>query len=108
MEELYKDMPAQPNRLSDGLVHFLEQAIDRRRVQMRSVEDVKRKAEQATCEIQEGVVGVPRGPKRKVNDLFPATERALRSKRLRPACEVSRKNAPPSRKTVLTIHSQSN
>jgi len=108
VEELYKDMPAKLNRLSDGLAHFLEQAIDRRRVQLRSVEGVKRKAEQRTGEIQEGVAGVPTGSKRKVNDLFPATERALKSKCLRPACEVSRKNAPPSRKTVLTIHSQSN
>jgi len=104
-------MPAQLNRLSDGLVYFLEQAIDRRRVQMRLVEGVKRKSEQATGEIQEiqeGVDRVPRGSKRKVDDLFPATERALKSKRIRPAYEVSRKNVPPSRKTVLTIHSQSN
>ena len=111
VEELYKDMPAQLNRLSDGLVYFLEQAIDRRRVQMRLVEGVKRKSEQATGEIQEiqeGVDRVPRGSKRKVDDLFPATERALKSKRIRPAYEVSRKNVPPSRKTVLTIHSQSN
>ena len=74
VEELYKDMPAQLNRISDGLVYFLEQAIDRRRVQMRSVEGVERKAEQGTREIQEGGAGLQRGSKRKVTDIFPATD----------------------------------
>jgi len=99
VELLYKDMPAQLNRLSDGLVMFLEQAIERRRVQVKSLEENRQKEKRERSQ---------KGTKRKVTDLFPATERALKAKRLKPAYEVSRKRGPPSRKTVLTIHSQSN
>jgi len=54
---LCKDTPTQLNRLSDGLVHFLDQAIECRRAQMKSVEENKQKGKQETGEIQEAVAG---------------------------------------------------
>ena len=101
VEDLYKDLPRQLNTISDGLVHFLEKAIERRRVEMKPLER-ERKGD------GDEISRTATSKKRRVKDLYPATDRSRKHKRLKPAYEVSRKHAPPSRKTALTLHSRSN